>query len=55
MVRPSLTNEAAATVIHAFVTSRLDNSNAILYGFPLPPTSTDCANAAARTLTLASN
>ncbi len=33
-VRSSLTQEAAATVIHAFVTSRLDVCNSLLYGLP---------------------
>ncbi len=31
-LQPSLTKEAAATAEHAFVTSLLDNSNALLYG-----------------------
>jgi hypothetical protein len=34
VVRPSLTKEAASMAIHAFVTSRLDNCNALLYGLP---------------------
>ncbi len=34
MVKLYLTKEATATVIPAFVTSRLENSNALLYGFP---------------------
>ncbi len=33
-VRRSLTKEAAATAIHAFVTSRLDVCNSPLYGLP---------------------
>ena len=33
-VRPSLTYEAASMAIHAFVSSRLDNCNALLYGLP---------------------
>lgn len=31
-IRPHLTEEAAATLIHSFVTSRLDNCNSLLYG-----------------------
>ncbi len=33
-VRNSLTKEAAATAIHAFITSRLDVCNSLLYGLP---------------------
>ncbi len=52
-LRGSLNKEAAAAAVHAFVTSRIDNCNALLYGIP------DCTlmkvqkvqNAAARTLT----
>ncbi len=33
-VRRSLTKEAAATAIHAFITSRLDVRNSLLYGLP---------------------
>ena len=36
-IRHSLTDEAAAQLIHAFVTSRLDSCNSLLYGLP------DCA------------
>ena len=32
IVRKSLTLEAAKTMVHAFVTSRLDYCNSILYG-----------------------
>ena len=32
--RKYLTSDAAATAIHAFVTSRLDYANALLYGLP---------------------
>ena len=33
-IRKFLTNEAAERVIHAFVSSRLDNGNSLLYGLP---------------------
>ena len=51
--RSSLTQEATRTCIHAFVTSKIDNCNALLYGLPKCH-STDILqrvqNAAARTL-----
>ncbi len=52
-IRSSLNKEAAAMVIHSFVTSRIDNCNALLYGLP---NSTiykvqGVQNSAARTLT----
>ena len=34
LIRRYLTQDAAATLIHSFVTSRLDNCNALLYGLP---------------------
>jgi hypothetical protein len=33
-IRKSLSKEATATAIHAFVTTRLDHCNALLYGLP---------------------
>ena len=33
-IRPNLTEDAAATIVHAFVSSKLDNSNSLLYGVP---------------------
>ena len=33
-IRKYLTKESAAVVVHAFVTSKLDNCNALLYGLP---------------------
>ena len=34
LIRKYLTKESAAVVVHAFVTSKLDYSNALLYGLP---------------------
>jgi len=52
-IRSYMTADQTATVIHAYVTSRLDNCNALLYG--LPKTLTDriqlIQNAAAKLLT----
>ena len=52
-VRPSLTKEAAATAINAFVTSKLDSTNAVLHGLPRCVTYKlqKIQNSAARTLT----
>ena len=33
-IRKHLTKESAAVVVHAFVTSKLDYCNALLYGLP---------------------
>jgi hypothetical protein len=52
VVRQSLTKEALTTAIHAFVTSRIDNCNALLYGLPKVTISTiqRVQNSAARGL-----
>ncbi len=53
MIRESLTEKAAATAIHAFVTSRLDSANALLTGLPKYVTYSlqKVQNSAARILT----
>ena len=33
-IRPNLTEDSAATLVHAFITSKLDNANSLLYGIP---------------------
>ena len=33
-IRPNLTEDACATLVHAFVTSKLDNANSLLIGLP---------------------
>ena len=33
-IRPMLTHQASEKLVHAFVTSRLDNANSLLYGVP---------------------
>ena len=52
-IRGSLDKEAAAEIIHAFVTSHIDHSNALLYGLPKCTITKlqKVQNAAARTLT----
>ncbi len=51
-LRRSLTKEAAATAIHAFITSRLDVCNLPLYGLP-KVTLFQVQNSAARCLVVA--
>lgn len=52
-LRDSLTKQAATAAIHAFVTSRLDHHNALLYGLPNNTINKvqNVQNSAARTLT----
>ena len=33
-IRPNLTEDAAATLVHSFIASKLDNLNSLLYGIP---------------------
>ena len=33
-IRPNLTEEAASTLVHAFISSKLDNANSLIYGIP---------------------
>jgi exonuclease III len=33
-IRPNLTEDAAATLVHSFISSKLDNANSLLYGIP---------------------